>query len=34
MADILIKNGTVIAIDPERRIIADGASENGTSARE
>ncbi|MCT7664884.1 amidohydrolase family protein [Shinella kummerowiae] len=25
MADILIKNGTVIAIDPERRIIADGA---------
>lgn len=25
MADILIRNGTVIAIDPERRIIADGA---------
>ena len=25
MADILIKNGTVIAVDPERRIIADGA---------
>ena len=25
MADILIKNGTVIAIDPDRRIIADGA---------
>jgi cytosine/adenosine deaminase-related metal-dependent hydrolase len=25
MADILVKNGTVIAIDPERRIIADGA---------
>ena len=24
-ADILISNGTVIAIDPERRIIADGA---------
>ena len=25
MADIIIRNGTVIAIDPERRIIADGA---------
>lgn len=25
MADILITNGTVIAIDPERRIIPDGA---------
>ncbi|MBN9031947.1 MAG: amidohydrolase family protein [Rhizobiales bacterium] len=25
MADILIRNGTVIAIDAERRIIADGA---------
>lgn len=25
MADILIKNGTVIAVDPERRIIANGA---------
>ncbi|MEK1888477.1 MAG: amidohydrolase family protein [Phyllobacterium sp.] len=25
MADILIRNGTVIAIDPQRRIIADGA---------
>lgn len=25
MADILITNGTVIAVDPERRIIADGA---------
>jgi len=25
MADILIRNGTVIAVDPERRIIPDGA---------
>lgn len=25
MADLLITNGTVIAIDPQRRIIADGA---------
>ncbi len=25
MADILIKNGIVITVDPERRVIHDGA---------